>query len=122
MGNTNLSSSFSGVMQNGSGQLALTKTGTGTITLTGGNTYSGGTALSQGAIQLGNCPGTLTGTLGAGAVTDNAAPVFELASGTTIANAILGQRHADPVGLDGGWNHNPHGGQLVQWGRYCQFR
>jgi autotransporter-associated beta strand protein len=34
--------------------LALTKTGTGTMTLTGTNSYTGGTTLQQGILNLGN--------------------------------------------------------------------
>src|SRR5262249_1184723 len=43
---------FAGVLQDGSGTLALTKTGNGTQTLSGANTYSGLTAISQGAVTI----------------------------------------------------------------------
>ncbi|MEI7728682.1 MAG: autotransporter-associated beta strand repeat-containing protein [Verrucomicrobiota bacterium] len=53
VGNNNVSSSFSGVIKNTSGTLAVTKTGTGTVTLLGSNTYSGVTLVSNGKLILG---------------------------------------------------------------------
>src|SRR5262249_29645752 len=44
---------FSGVIQDGSGPLALVKTGGGTQALSGANTYSGGPTPSGGVLQLG---------------------------------------------------------------------
>jgi autotransporter-associated beta strand protein len=46
------SATFSGVIGNGSGTVGLTKTGTGTQTLSGTNTYTGNTLLSQGTLQF----------------------------------------------------------------------
>ncbi len=51
---------FSGIVANGTGTLGLNKTGNGTLTLTGVNTYSGGTAVTSGTLQLGN--GTINPT------------------------------------------------------------
>ena len=90
VGNTNLSCTFGGVIQNGSGQLALTKTGTGTLTITGSNTYSGTTTISSGTLQLGNPPSQMTGSLGSGPVVDNGALNVEVSGTTTIAGAISG--------------------------------
>ncbi|MFA6564785.1 MAG: autotransporter-associated beta strand repeat-containing protein, partial [Verrucomicrobiia bacterium] len=53
VGNNNASSTFSGVIQNTAGTLALTKTGAGTLTLSGANTYSGTTTVGAGTLQLG---------------------------------------------------------------------
>ena len=46
------SGTFSGTIMNTGGQLAFTKTGTGTQTLSGTNTYSGATTVSQGTLKL----------------------------------------------------------------------
>src|SRR5262249_12533351 len=74
-GADNTSTTFSGVIKDGTGPaLALTKTGTGTFTLSGANTYSGGTTLNAGALAVGS-----NGALGTGALT--------FASGTTLQAA-----------------------------------
>jgi autotransporter-associated beta strand protein len=61
-GGNNFSSIFSGLIQNGTGVLSLTKIGTGTSTLSGNNTYTGDTTISAGTLQVGN--GGTAGTLG----------------------------------------------------------
>ncbi|RBP44617.1 putative secreted protein with PEP-CTERM sorting signal [Roseimicrobium gellanilyticum] len=50
--NSNESTTFSGVIQNGLGTVGLSKQGTGTLTLTGENTYTGATTLIRGVIVL----------------------------------------------------------------------
>ena len=82
------SSTFSGVIEDGSGTVALTKTGTGTLLLTGTNTCSGGTTISGGTLYVGYS--TETGTLGSGAVANSAALVFNRTGTATIPNAISG--------------------------------
>ncbi len=52
-GGNHTSTTFSGVIQNTSGVLSLTKVGSGTLTLSGANTYTGTTTISAGALQLG---------------------------------------------------------------------
>jgi autotransporter-associated beta strand protein len=65
------SGTFAGVLQDGSGKVALTKNGSGTQTLAGTSTYSGGTTIGGGTLQVDgsiasavtvNASGTLDGT------------------------------------------------------------
>jgi len=69
------------------GSGALTKTGSGTVILTGDNTYSGGTTISAGILQLGN--GGATGSV-VGNVTDNAVLAINRANAVTLAGVIAG--------------------------------
>lgn len=88
-GSNNQSTTFSGVVQNGSGTVALTKQGSGTLTLTGTNTYSGGTTISAGSLIVGNIAGT-AGTLGSGAIVNNGALTNRRSGSITISGAISG--------------------------------
>ena len=82
LGTADGSGSFGGALSNGSGVLALTKIGTGTLTLTGLNTYSGNTAVSAGTLAL----------------ADNAQLKFVLGATSGVNNSISG---AGTVTLDG---------------------
>ncbi len=55
---------FSGIIQNSSGVVALNKTGDSTLTLTGSNTYSGGTTIRGGRLNVQG-----SGTIGSGSLT-----------------------------------------------------
>jgi hypothetical protein len=63
-GGLNTDTTFSGAIGGGSGTIALTKVGTGTLTLSGNNSYTGGTTLSAGKVQITNG----TSSLGSGAI------------------------------------------------------
>jgi autotransporter-associated beta strand protein len=72
VGSNDATSSFSGIIENGAGTVALTKAGSGTLTLAAANTYTGATLISAGTLMvngsLGLTPievapgGTLAGT------------------------------------------------------------
>lgn len=93
IGSTNQSTTFTGVVQGSGG---VTKSGTGTLTLSGANLYTGTTTVSAGTLVVSNKKGSGTGTgavavsggtLGgkgiiAGAVTVNPASFLAPATGT----------------------------------------
>ena len=58
------------------GSAGLTKAGTGTLTLTGANTYAGDTTITVGTLQIGD--GDTIGTLGSGAVTIESGAVLTI--------------------------------------------
>ncbi len=72
-GSNNLTTTFTGLIQDGGGfggsGASLTKTGTGTLTLAGSSTYTGGTTITAGALVVANSEGSATGS---GAVKVNA--------------------------------------------------
>lgn len=70
----------------GPGQLV--KQGSGTLTLTGANTYAGTTTLSAGILRLGD--GGAGGTLGSGPVVNNAGLSFNRSNTLTVANPVSG--------------------------------
>lgn len=77
LGADNTSTTFAGVLQNGGvANLALVKNGTGTLTLSGANTYVGNTTVNNGTL---NVTGSITGN------TTTATLVY----GSTINNTIV---------------------------------
>jgi autotransporter-associated beta strand protein len=76
---------LSQVTGNGSASLALVKSGAGTLTLTGPNTYTGGTTVSQGILNLS------AGTLG---VVILPAGTLTISNATVLMNAYQGQINA----------------------------
>ena len=81
------SGTFSGVLRDGAGTMALAVAG-GTLTLTNSSTYSGGTTISGGALALGY--GNFSNGSVAGNITDNGALYFKNASLQTCSNAVSG--------------------------------
>lgn len=75
---------FSGVL---SGTGALVKMGAGTLTLTGSNSYSGGTTISAGTLVIGN--GGTSGSV-VGNVTSNGLLAFHRSDSITFAGTISG--------------------------------
>jgi fibronectin-binding autotransporter adhesin len=73
---------------NDAGNSGFIKAGAGTIVLAANNSYTGGTTINAGTVQVGN--GGSVGTLGTGAVINNAALAFNFGSLGTVANDISG--------------------------------
>ncbi|PWU09214.1 MAG: hypothetical protein C5B50_27820 [Verrucomicrobia bacterium] len=88
VGAGNAGNTFQGSITNSSGTVALTKTGSGTITLSGANSYAGPTTISTGTLQIGS--GSTTGTLGTGLVTNNATLSFNRSDTVIVPNLISG--------------------------------
>lgn len=84
VGTNSLSTTFSGILHpgtptGGSGSGALTKIGSGTLTLSGASSYTAGTTVSEGTLAVANASGSATGT---GAVT--------VSAGTLGGSGIIG--------------------------------
>ena len=83
---------------------SLTQEGSGTLTLTGPNSYSGMTTISAGTLQID--AGGPIGSLGTGPVTDDSALVFKRSDNVTVEQLDQrqriphrgGLRYADPDG------------------------
>ena len=78
----------SGVISDFGGGYSLTKAGAGWLTLTGANTYSGGTILSAGILNI----GTSDAALGSGALTVTGNSSLNTANGggaRNLANAVV---------------------------------
>ncbi len=82
-GGNNASTTFSGVLQDGAGATGLVKLGAGTLTLSGANTYSGGTTLAAGTLRLEN-----DAALGSGSLTTTGS-VVDYAAGVSIGNPLV---------------------------------
>jgi autotransporter-associated beta strand protein len=63
VGSGALSGTFSGTLQNTSGTIGLVKTGAGSETLSGVNTFAGGVSLNAGTLVIGNSAALGSGTL-----------------------------------------------------------
>jgi autotransporter-associated beta strand protein len=95
VGALNTSTTFSGTMKDGAtgGTLALTKVGSGTLTLSGANTYTGATVINQGKLLVNNThtgAGAYTvasgGTLGGiGAITTSSSAGVTVLAGGKLA-------------------------------------
>jgi len=75
-----------------SGSGSLTKTGAGNVTLSGANTYAGGTTISSGTLQ------GSTASL-QGAITDNASLIFDQAGAGTFSGVISGSGSVTKQGV-----------------------
>ncbi|MDZ4359398.1 MAG: autotransporter-associated beta strand repeat-containing protein, partial [Variovorax sp.] len=97
-GALNTDTEISGVISGVGG--SLVKVGTGTLTLSGENTHTGGTALRQGRLNVGHSQALGTGTL---SMDDDTTLGFS-ANGLTIANPIQLTGNNDPLIDTGAFN------------------
>jgi fibronectin-binding autotransporter adhesin len=98
VGGTGASTTFSGTLADGAGAISLTKSGGGTLALTGANAYSGGTALDAGVLALGNDM-----ALGTGALTMAPGTTLTALTDLTVSTPIAFAAAGDPT-IDTGAN------------------
>ncbi len=101
---------MSGMISNGVGALSITQSGTGTLTLSNNNTFSGGTTVSAGKLVIGNASslGTGTFTINGGTFDLNGLqPVLRNLTGSggtinsSVAGAILNINNSTPTSYSG---------------------
>ncbi|MGD0259257.1 MAG: polysaccharide lyase family protein [Verrucomicrobiota bacterium] len=101
IGGKNTSTTFAGTIKDHTTAQfsAVTKVGTGTLTLSGNNTYSGPTTISAGVLQIGDGVTSGAGTLGTGEATNstvgtvvknNSILIFARPDAVTVSNVING--------------------------------
>ena len=102
VGALDTSTTFSGKLLTGTGVIALTKVGTGTLTLSGANTYTGATTVNVGTLKVA-AGGALNSSSGisvaAGATIENAnaasiTPALTLAEGAAVTTSAASSSFA----------------------------
>ncbi|WP_247554278.1 autotransporter-associated beta strand repeat-containing protein [Bradyrhizobium sp. 138] len=93
VGSSNLSTEVSGVIAGTGG--SLVKIGTGTLTLSGTNTFTGGTTIAAGTLQIGN--GGATGSI-VGNVVNDGVLAFNRSDTITLAGDISGSGAVQQIG------------------------
>ncbi|MNO29715.1 Outer membrane protein IcsA autotransporter precursor [compost metagenome] len=95
--NSELTSTLQGPISDGTSAGTLNKTGDGTLVLTDSNTYTAGTRITAGTLQLGN--GGTTGSI-LGNVANDGALVFNRNDGQTFGGIISGSGRVSKLGND----------------------
>ena len=111
VGNDNTSTTFGGVLENGTSVLALTKTGTGSLTLTGENTYTGTTTVNNGSLIVdGSIASPLTTVNFGGTLAGHG-----IIGGNLVNNGTVGQGNS-PETLTVTGNYTQSAGGLLRIG------
>ncbi len=87
-GAATFNATLSGNIGGGTGTIALTQTATGTLILSGNNTYTGATTISNGILQLGSAGALGDGTNNTSGVTVASGAALDLAGFTPTASAV----------------------------------
>jgi fibronectin-binding autotransporter adhesin len=101
VGSLNTTNTFTGLISDTGGastQLGgqLIKVGTGTLTLTANNTYSGGTIINGGAIQVGN--NGATGAIGTGPIVNNTSLIVNRTGALSLPGDVSGSGTLSHIG------------------------
>ena len=103
VGNNSASSTFSGVIENTGGTLALTKVGSGTLTLSGANTYTGGTSIGAGTLSVNTIADSGTTALGpSGTLTLNGGTLSYTGTGTATTSRAVTVSSASTIDVSSG--------------------
>jgi autotransporter-associated beta strand protein len=101
-GGDNTSTSYAGLIENGTGPLTLVKTGTGTQSLSGNNTYTGDTFLDEGGLFANVAPGATTNSaFGTG--------TLHIAGGTTLGSTVGNETISNNINVNGDFSVSPVG-------------
>ena len=87
VGTDNASTNFNGVLENGTSVLQLTKSGLGTLTLTGANTYTGTTTVNSGSLIVDGSIASAATVVNAGGFLGGHGTI----GGVLVNNGIVGQ-------------------------------
>ncbi len=105
-GRLGTSTTFSGLVADNGGALTLHKVGAGTLSLTGANTYTGGTTLEAGTLAVGDA-----GALGSGTLSMAAGTTLAFLGSFTLPNDVALGGAVDPT-IDTGTNDDTMSGVI----------
>jgi autotransporter-associated beta strand protein len=106
VGNDNTNTTFGGVIKDGSSVLQLTKSGTGTLTLTGMNSYTGTTTVNNGSLIVDGSINSLNTVINAGGLIGGHGTI----GGSLVNNGIIGQNNSpETLTIANNFTQNPGG-------------